>query len=57
MEKIDIKVGVDPTMLLDKVNEIVDWINEHEKYVQPLEKAWKEAVEQVLKQAKEKQGV
>jgi len=59
MEKIKIKVGqrIDSTMLLDKVNEIVDWINEHEKYVQPLEKAWKEAVEQVLKQAKEKQGV
>jgi len=40
-----------------KVNEIVKWINEHEKYVQPLEKAWKEAIEQTLEQAKEKKGV
>lgn len=37
-----------------KVNEIIEWINEHEKYVQPLEKAWKEAIEQTLKQAKGK---
>lgn len=37
-----------------KVNEIVKWINEHEKYVQPLEKAWKQAVEEALEQAKEK---
>jgi len=35
-----------------KVNEIVEWIKKHEKYVQPLEKAWKEAVEQTLEEAK-----
>lgn len=31
MEKIKVKVGqrIDSTMLLDKQNEIIDWINDH----------------------------
>ena len=41
---------------IQEMNKIIDWINQHEKYVQPLEKAWEQAVEQVLEQAKEKQG-
>lgn len=58
MEKIKVKVGqrIDSTMLLDKQNKIIDWIKKHEKYVQPLEKAWKEAVEQMIEQAKGKRG-
>jgi len=40
--------------LIDNQNHIMDWIKEHEKYVEPLEKAWKEAIEQTLKAAKEK---
>lgn len=35
-----------------KVNEIIKWIKKHEKYVEPLEKAWKEAIEHTLKQVK-----
>jgi len=61
MEKIYFTGGIktlnDPVfnvlrLLQEKENEIVDWITEHEKYVQPLEKAWKQAVEQTLKEAK-----
>jgi len=61
MEKIGCDLCGEPftdiESIQNKLNEIVEWINEHEKYVQPLEKAWKQAVEEVLKQAKEKQGV
>lgn len=35
-----------------KVNELVEWVKEHEKYVMPLEKAWQEAMEQTLELAK-----
>lgn len=64
MEKIYFTGGIgtmnDPVfnvlrLLQDKENEIVDWINEHEKYVQPLEKAWRQAMGQTLEQAKEKE--
>lgn len=63
MEKVYFTGGIktlnDPVfnvlrLLQEKENEIVDWIKKHEKYVEPLEKAWQEAVEQTLKEAKAK---
>lgn len=42
------------TTVNEAIDEIVNWISEHEKYVEPLEKAWQEAVEQTLKEAKAK---